>query len=142
MYCPRYCAQCGHRIERERWRFWHSRYFCSTCARVREPRRRILIGLVLLASIAVGFILGRLTGRSAPSEPSLEIERLVPGNMTPLPAARTFLSTPRQVLTRCGALTRSGRPCQRPVRGGGRCWQHRAQEISGNRHPALSQDPR
>jgi hypothetical protein len=29
----------------------------------------------------------------------------------------------------CGAPTRSGKPCQRKVKGGGYCWQHREKSI-------------
>lgn len=29
----------------------------------------------------------------------------------------------------CGAPTRSGKPCQRKVKGGGYCWQHRDKSV-------------
>ena len=58
MYRPRYCAECGHRIERERWRFWHSRQFCQTCARVLERRRRIRLSALLVVSFALGVGIG------------------------------------------------------------------------------------
>lgn len=30
-YKPKYCCQCGDKIERIDWRFWHSRRFCELC---------------------------------------------------------------------------------------------------------------
>ncbi|HWO00750.1 MAG TPA: DUF5763 domain-containing protein [Blastocatellia bacterium] len=36
----------------------------------------------------------------------------------------------------CGALTKSGRPCQRRVKDGGYCWQHR--DKSGSHKPTLN----
>lgn len=30
-YKPKYCCQCGEKIERVDWRFWHSRRFCELC---------------------------------------------------------------------------------------------------------------
>jgi len=30
-YRPKYCCQCGEKIERIDWRFWHSRRFCELC---------------------------------------------------------------------------------------------------------------
>ncbi|MDQ3820065.1 MAG: hypothetical protein M3362_20640 [Acidobacteriota bacterium] len=32
---------------------------------------------------------------------------------------------PNEIITICGARTQKGTPCQRRVRGTGRCWQHR-----------------
>ncbi|PYS51537.1 MAG: hypothetical protein DMF68_03955 [Acidobacteria bacterium] len=32
---------------------------------------------------------------------------------------------PEEIITICGARTQKGTPCQRRVRGTGRCWQHR-----------------
>ncbi|HEX8149343.1 MAG TPA: hypothetical protein VF591_19325, partial [Pyrinomonadaceae bacterium] len=32
---------------------------------------------------------------------------------------------PEEVVYVCGARTKKGTPCQRRVRGPGRCWQHR-----------------
>jgi hypothetical protein len=32
---------------------------------------------------------------------------------------------PNEIISICGARTKKGTPCQRRVRGTGRCWQHR-----------------
>jgi len=129
MYRPRYCAECGRRIERERWRFWHSRQFCDVCARHFERRRRAGLGALLIASLVLGFLMGRLSGRAPSPNPVLRIERLAPVPQMPstLPSVgpRSPTAGASENITRCGAPTKSGRPCQRRVRGGGRCWQHR-----------------
>jgi hypothetical protein len=41
------------------------------------------------------------------------------------PPAKTTTPPHSQTVEICGAPTRSGKPCQRRVKGGGRCWQHR-----------------
>lgn len=152
MYKPNFCAECGERVERERWRVWTSRRFCQSCA-ARFRRRRFAWPLVACAALlAAGFVAGRM-GRPA-SPPPLVIER-GGGALATLPAGggatqaqsgahsqarpATAPTTrygpdgasderptdPDEVISICGARTKKGTPCQRRVRGTGRCWQHR-----------------
>ncbi|HEY0080324.1 MAG TPA: hypothetical protein VGB73_17070 [Pyrinomonadaceae bacterium] len=154
MYRPNFCAECGARIVRVRWRLWTSRRFCSSCeGRFRGAR----LVAPLVASVALllsAFAAGRLT---RPAPPPLLINRVTtpassasnslsrqettqaPGN----PAkggAKPDASTPRygadgtpderptdpdEIVSICGARTKKGTPCSRRVRGTGRCWQHR-----------------
>ncbi len=147
MYKPNFCAECGVRVERVRWRVWTSRRFCSSCDR-RFRRRKFVVPLVLGAGLfAFGFISGR-AGRPAPSP--LVVER---GEMRPAPlvapqsvalkkeddktpvrteprygpdgTANERPTDPEEIVSICGARTKKGTPCQRRVRGTGRCWQHR-----------------
>ncbi|HVF58097.1 MAG TPA: hypothetical protein VM934_18255 [Pyrinomonadaceae bacterium] len=151
MYRPNFCAECGVRVERVRWRVWTSRRFCPACAR-RFRKRRIALPLLLAAGLAgTGYMLGR-TGR--PATPPLIVERGGTA-LAPLPASgaarpventtgRDTNASPRprpvygpdgtdterptdanEVVSICGARTKKGTPCQRRVRGTGRCWQHR-----------------
>lgn len=113
---------------------------------------RIVAPLVLIASLAgAGFFLGRL-GRPAP--PPLVVERGTL-NLAPVPAGDAAPhqtdatkksegaatkpeptygpdgspterpTDPNEIISMCGARTKKGTPCQRRVRGTGRCWQHR-----------------
>jgi hypothetical protein len=41
--------------------------------------------------------------------------------------ASTKLNSKAEQVGICGAPTKSGKPCRRRVKGGGRCWQHRGQ---------------
>ena len=84
-----------------------------------------------------GFLLGRLL---RPPPPPLVLER---GAQTAAPPAPTPAAAaarpaygpdgtagerptePEEVVYICGARTKKGTPCQRRVRGPGRCWQHR-----------------
>jgi hypothetical protein len=96
-----------------------------------------------------GFLLGRLSG---PARPPLVVERGGAG-LNPLPASPAVQrpagevregapakplpaygpdgaaderpTEPEEVVYICGARTKKGTPCQRRVRGPGRCWQHR-----------------
>jgi hypothetical protein len=151
MYRPNFCAECGERVVRARWRWWTSRRFCVPCAR-RFRRRSIAARLAAVAALlAVGFLVGR-QGRPAP--PPLVVERgelpLVAPRAGAAPGAGVGGASfgaraaerrepprgadgtrderptePDEVVSVCGARTQKGTPCQRRVRGTGRCWQHR-----------------
>ena len=147
MYRPNFCVDCGERIARVRWRVWTSRRFCRSCER-RFRRRRFAAPLA--ASVAL-FGFGFMAGRQArPTPPPLVVER---GELPPVvPAARPGLAgsaadrpaprygpdgspderptDPGEIVSVCGARTKKGTPCQRRVRGTGRCWQHRGKPAS------------
>jgi hypothetical protein len=134
LYRPNFCAECGDRIVRLKWRVWTSRSFCDSCAtRFRTQCLKIpLITATVL--LVIGFIFGR-AGR--PKAPPLVIERQ--GN-SPLsdaqydrPPANGAQVNQRpepqqkpheQIVYICGARTRKGRPCSRRVHVPERCWQH------------------
>lgn len=147
MYKPNFCAECGERVARERWRAWTSRRFCPACD-VRGRTRRIAVPLALGAClVVVGFMLGRAVRPAAP--PLIVVRggaatgdvasRAVSGDgMTdgrgagpPEPSygadgtASERPTDPLEVVSICGARTKKGTPCSRRVRGTGRCWQHR-----------------
>ena len=157
MYKPNFCAECGGRVLRERWRAWTSRRFCPACEK-RFQRGWLAPVVVCCTLICAGFVFGRLM---RPAPPPLTIER----GTLPLPAlliakgkdaaagassnptgatvnntepgrndaARRDLGAgaleaptdPNEIVSLCGARTKKGTPCQRRVRGAGRCWQHR-----------------
>jgi hypothetical protein len=155
MYKPNFCAECGNRIERLRWRLWTSRKFCAPCAR-RFRKARVVFPLLGAAML---FSLGLAAGRAArPSPPPLIISRnsqsnaLAPitpskavgaqssssssnANQMPTPKAAESYgpdgtlterpTDPNETVSICGARTKKGTPCQRRVRGTGRCWQHK-----------------
>jgi hypothetical protein len=88
MYRPNFCAECGERITRSRWRFWTSRrFFCAGCAR-RFRRGQILWTLMAGATV---FCLGLAAGRAGHSTtpPPLIVER---GQLAALPATTTTKS--------------------------------------------------
>jgi hypothetical protein len=72
MYKPNFCAECGERVARVRWRAWTSRRFCANCAR-RFRRGRVVRPLVAcLALVGAGFVGGRAM---RPAPPPLVVER-------------------------------------------------------------------
>ncbi len=144
MYKPNFCADCGSKIERPRWRVWTSRRFCAECA----PRFRKAQILPRAAAGAALFLVGLFLGRAArPAPPPLIVERAQLAELTAPPAddderaagasknaephygpdgtATERPTEPGEVVSVCGARTQKGTPCQRRVRGTGRCWQHR-----------------
>ena len=152
MYRPNFCCECGERVVRARWRVWTSRRFCAACGR-RLRRGRLNAAVVLACALfGPGFLLGRLL---RPPPPPLVFERggaglaplpataeassssdddggrSAPGNAKPEPiygpdgTAIERPTDPAETVYVCGARTKKGTPCQRRVRGPGRCWQHR-----------------
>ena len=152
MYKPNFCADCGSRVERTRWRPWTSRRFCAACA----PRfRRAQFFTPIVAGAAL-FVIGLAAGRAARHAPTpLIIERGQPSEVTitqaaggekmaqaetggeasaaatrepafgPDGTATERPTEPGEVVSLCGARTQKGTACQRRVRGTGRCWQHK-----------------
>lgn len=149
MYKPNFCAECGARIERARWRWWTSRRFCPPCAlRFRRGRvaRPLLAGLLLCG---LGFSAGRALRPAAPPLVVAGSASLAPASRSAETVAATHTASatanntlpplviygadgtanerptePNEVVSLCGARTKKGTPCQRRVRGTGRCYQH------------------
>jgi len=66
LYKPNFCAECGTRIERARWRLWTSGKFCDACAKLFR-RATVLKSLALvLAILGGGFFIGRAGRQTAP----------------------------------------------------------------------------
>ncbi|HYO99335.1 MAG TPA: hypothetical protein VER76_03890 [Pyrinomonadaceae bacterium] len=73
MYRPNFCAECGERITRLRWRAWTSRRFCDGCDRKKFRRGRIVWPLATCcALLGLGYVGGRAV---RPAAPPLVIER-------------------------------------------------------------------
>ena len=137
MYKPNFCCECGEPVLRLRRSLRASRRFCRACA-PRFRRAGLKRALLLVSALFLpGFLLGRLL---RPTPPPLVLERgaQVPAPLTPAPAPPTRQpaygpdgtagerpTEPDEVVYVCGARTKKGTPCQRRVRGPGRCWQHR-----------------
>ena len=54
LYRPKYCCQCGEKIERIEWKFWSSRRFCELCETefvVGEWAPKVYLGLSLIIGI-------------------------------------------------------------------------------------------
>jgi len=119
-YRPNFCAECGAKIVRLRWRAWTSRRYCDNCASGFARTywtQRALAGLVL---VFLGLFIGRACRRE---RPSLVIHRTVTSPATNASPAQTPV-TVGQTYT-CGARTKKGTPCSRRVHGPVRCWQHK-----------------
>jgi len=136
-YRPKFCAQCGDKIIRLRWRLWTSRRFCDGCA----PEFRKESWQSSFALIATLLCLGFIAGRALKPEPApLIIQRNAPGPASSQEAtnkpsvnlkeaeagvSNNQNSTGAEQVYICGARTKKGTPCSRRVHGLVRCWQHR-----------------
>jgi hypothetical protein len=152
MYRPNFCSDCGSRIERARWRLWTSRRFCRDCA-PRFRRAQFLLPIIAgTALFCIGLAFGRV---ARPAPPPLIVERgqLPEVNLVPVKGVEQIAGSetetntssapkseptygpdgtaterptdPAEIVSLCGARTQKGTPCQRRVRGTGRCWQHK-----------------
>lgn len=150
MYRPNFCAECGERIARDKWRFWTSRKFCAACDK-RFNRNRfvapIVAGAILFsAGLFAGrrwqsvyapppLVIERRESSAPPTRAALETTNAAPGatntpSVNPSPAGSSSstiddITDPNETVSICGARTQRGTPCSRRVRGTGRCWQHR-----------------
>jgi hypothetical protein len=154
VYKPNFCSDCGSRIERSRWHFWTSRQFCSECE-PRFRRTQILLPVIAcLTLFCIGVAAGRLSRPTPPlplivergqladlPAPSTKSEGQTMGtaatesNAAPAQRAEPVYgpdgtanerpTDPDETVAICGARTQKGTPCQRRVRGTGRCWQHK-----------------
>jgi hypothetical protein len=118
----RFCSWCGEQIK-ARTLIWP---FCDSCSGRFRPLRIILV-IAMVLSLLGAF----LVGRSSRPQPKLyfigtpiDLGQDSPSIKVTSPAIRD--GRPDSLVeTICGAPTKSGRPCQRKVKGGGYCWQHR-----------------
>ena len=149
MYKPNFCAECGGRVVRLRWRVWTSRRFCAACDK-RFRRGRVMRPLaVCVALTGAGFVGGRamrdappplVIERGAANSPALPSQTPAAGKQNSASAAnldagarvygadgteRERPTEAAEIVSVCGARTKRGTPCSRRVRGTGRCWQHR-----------------
>lgn len=153
-YKPKYCCNCGEKIERTEWNMLTSRRFCESCAL--EKKRHDIALRVLAASGAAGLLfgIGNLwgSGRSEqtfsavpvaarvvelPAPAKVQTTGTTDGNTVQNSAAGNYASRAAETLPLarqigkpdakffCGALTKKGTPCSRKVRlQGSRCYQH------------------
>jgi len=133
MQPAKFCSECGETLKAARSRFAPGRVACERCAPRYRGRRFLQIASLLLL-ISIAFAIGRygtpprtvyLIG--TPIEPIATAEPGAASAANASSAAHETRATDAAdaVVTICGAPTKSGRPCQRKVKGGGYCYQHR-----------------
>jgi hypothetical protein len=145
LYKPKYCCNCGEKIERVEWNLLTSRRFCEVCSienRRHDLAPRIAVAVGLLA-LMFGFgSLWRGSGGSEQHSLSLPASTLkgqyppgdipdprtgdrtqpapssVQGPNSPTgPAEITSIDRkPSEAKFYCGALTKKGTPCSRKVK--------------------------
>ena len=120
LYRPNFCAACGNKILRLRWRVWTSRRFCAHCYTQFRTRHWLQFALLVLALLAIGLVAGRAL---RPRNPPLVIQRNIVANTSNSNAPIAELTVDDMYI--CGARTKKGAPCSRRVHGQVRCWQHK-----------------
>ena len=133
----KFCSSCGERLSLKPGRFWRKKSRCVACG-PRLGYSGLGLGVILAAALACAFLAGRITAPKQPfqfigtrvNDTEINSNGSAPnaanaatGEQERMAAALTAANE-----TVCGAPTRSGKPCQRKVKFGGRCWQHRGVE--------------
>lgn len=132
MAAARFCSECGERLKLKRRGLLPLRSFCRHCSPQLKAARLMWIAAPVVGA-AIGFAAGRY---SVPREPfyfigtpvELSSNQVPPAEDPPGPSRDGARPSPQQrrpIDGICGALTKSGRLCQRKVKGGGYCYQHR-----------------
>ena len=133
----KFCSACGTSLPTDHANSLFARATCAHC----RPRFR-LARLMLIASFALCGAFGYVVGRNAtPRQPfpllgtpidpqasasaSSTASQPLEANKPMADSAPQAASASSTVTTICGAPTKSGKPCQRKVVGGGYCYQHR-----------------
>src|SRR5262245_13779682 len=138
MSAARFCSRCGERIKIRRPGALNLGSYCRDCT-PKHQRPVVLLATVCVSCVAIGFALGKYTGSTKPfqfigtpvefsasrvSQPVGPASEKPASENVPRPAVLSQRATEHI----CGAPTKSGRPCQRKVKVGGYCWQHRGRE--------------
>lgn len=152
-YKPKFCCECGEKIERVGGEVLPSGRFCDDCARHYERPIRvktgIAAGLVFIVGVfgaamfqpapkPVAVTTAQTLVSTAPTQTPTNAKSQAPPQTTPTaqtaqtpqqskPAPQTpplVANAPNEPVYYCGARTQKGTPCTRRVKGGGRCWQH------------------
>src|SRR5215813_8442129 len=137
MPAVRFCTKCGFRPVLETGSPTSAGIYCSRCS---PHSRRVRLGFLSIAMLcaAIGFAAGRYTTTREPLYIiGTPIQTDAKGIAMPDQPRSTLTADgePSRVdvgtvsatsTTICGARTKSGKTCQRKVKGGGFCWQHRA----------------
>jgi len=121
LYRPNFCAECGDKIFRLRWRIWTNRRFCQNCSPKFRREHWVRNLLAVVAVLTLGIVAGRAIRRPAPP---LVIQRNVVA-ATPAEQQTQPPATLADDVYICGARTKKGTPCSRRVHGPVRCWQHK-----------------
>ena len=161
LFRPSFCANCGEKVERERWGLLTSRRFCQVCEsqyKGHDLLPRVIIGVGLLTGIfGFGSYLKSGAGENAlvqrmPAKVSdLESSVSRVKASTSAPNASTVANAgavtktapvvtappPRpeapQPTFYCGAETKKGTPCSRRVKtANARCYQHAGMPAAGS----------
>lgn len=147
---PKFCANCGEKIERVEWGLLTSRRFCQVCEsefKGQDLVPRVIVGLGVLAGI-FGFGSYLKSGPVA-NDRAAKLPQPVPVAAVPQQAntsadtsaatntasqAKTVTALPQVVQPAkpkveasqyfCGAETKKGTPCSRRVKANIRCFQH------------------
>lgn len=119
-YQGNFCSECGNPLQ-QRFQL-RPRHFCDECAtRLRQRSYVSPLAILLLAASVAVFAFSYKTGNSPTrtdhsAVPISAEDTIVNRSLKPAVAV--------EPKTLCGARTRRGTPCRRPVKPGQRCAQH------------------
>lgn len=155
LYRPKFCSECGEKIQRAEWRLTTSRQYCELCATEYPITNRVpllslgLCGVLLIAGAKTAFFPGSVNElQQTKSLVSQPVKKDVKGSVLESRSSDTVVSNDlpadgsqnasnslgERVISKdknvrpvffCGAPTKKGTPCSRRVKTKGYCWQHK-----------------
>ena len=145
-----FCSECGERLKAKRSSTLLFRPCCSRCS-PRFNRARLMLIVALASCVIIGFAIGHYTtarepfyyigtplesGSSLTAPSTADNAAHSARKSEPVARGEQVAFSPSAAEGTCGARTKSGRPCQRKVKGGGFCWQHRDKVNEKKAHSA------
>lgn len=144
----RFCSACGEPIKTNDLGLpLIIRQLCARCS-PQFRRERLLLAAAFVLCLSSVFAIARYTSET---QPAYFVGQPVKSNADSLTASTSESSSRanagsarveaaqispesrRSLESICGAQTKSGKPCQRRVKDGGYCWQHRPKPAPNNR---------
>lgn len=145
----RFCSACGERIKTRSVSLAVLGLLCPRCSPNFRRERALSAGVFLLC-LSIVFAIARYTAprepfhfigtrvESNPGNLASAIEPASPSGVANVPPPldeRSVSAESRLSQSLCGGPTKSGRPCQRRVKAGGYCWQHRDKIVAHKPSP-------
>jgi hypothetical protein len=118
-YKPKFCSNCGERIELAEWTIWSSSRFCPLCSSENQgrellPRVLVVLAVLVLASSGISAISGFVRGLDRKAEPKAALLAAAPRReVARSPEAKTEISnSSRPEANSESAATPPPRPAQ------------------------------
>jgi hypothetical protein len=96
LYKPNFCAECGEKIDRDSWHFWHSRRFCENCEPVFRMTRIFPVALIVTAVFFGGIFFAQIGQRYERPAPVVSTQAALTAEKPPPVSPKQIFSANQQ----------------------------------------------